>query len=111
MAKPAGRNVTQYLYLTTTGRRSGRPREIEIWFTQRGGCYYLVAEHRERAQWVRNLTVMPRVGVRVGRRSFAARARVVDAKIEPELARDVRKLSEKKYGWGNGLVVELDPTR
>jgi hypothetical protein len=36
---------------------------------------------------------------------------VVDAKIEPELARDVRKLSEKKYGWGNGLVVELDPTR
>jgi len=111
MAKPAGRNVTQYLYLTTTGRRSGRPREIEIWFTQRGGCYYLVAEHRERAQWVRNLTVMPRVGVRVRHRSFAARARVVDAKIEPELARDVRKLSEKKYGWGNGLVVELDPTR
>lgn len=111
MAKPAGRNVTQYLYLTTTGRRSGRPREIEIWFTQRGGCYYLVAEHRERAQWVRNLTVMPRVGVRVGRRSFAARARVVDPKTEPELARAVRKLSEQKYGWGNGLVVELDPTR
>ena len=111
MAKPAGRKATQYLYLTTTGRRSGRPREIEIWFTQHGGRYYLVAEHRERAQWVRNLTVAPRVGVRVGRRSFAARARVVDAKIEPELARDVRKLSEKKYGWGNGLVVELDPAR
>jgi deazaflavin-dependent oxidoreductase (nitroreductase family) len=111
MAKPAGRKVTQYLYLTTTGRRSGQPREIEIWFTQRGGRYYLVAEHRERAQWVRNLTVTPRVGVRVGRRSLAARARVVDAKTEPALARAVRKLSEKKYGWGNGLVVELDPTR
>lgn len=111
MAKRAGRRVTQYLYLTTTGRRSGRPCEIEIWFTQHGGHYYLVAEHRQRAQWVRNLMVTPSVRVRVGRRSFAARARVIDAKTEPELARAVRKLSEEKYGWGNGLVVELDPTR
>ncbi|PYN86796.1 MAG: hypothetical protein DMD87_17465 [Candidatus Rokuibacteriota bacterium] len=109
MARPAGSRNTQYLYLTTTGRRTGRPREIEIWFTQRGGRYYLVAELRERAQWVQNLRVAPRVAVRVGRRSFAALARVVDAKTEPELARAVRKMSEKKYGWGNGLVVELDP--
>ena len=49
------------------------------------------------------------MAVRVGRRSFAAQARVVDAKAEPELARAVRTLSENKYGWGNGLVVELDP--
>jgi deazaflavin-dependent oxidoreductase (nitroreductase family) len=109
VAKPAGSRTAQYLYLTTTGRRTGRPREIEIWFTQRGGRYYLVAEHRERAEWVRNLRAAPRVAVRVGRRSFAADARVVDAKIEPTLARAVRKLSEKKYGWGNGLVVELAP--
>lgn len=111
MAKPAGPKGTQYLYLTTTGRRTGQPREIEIWFTQRGGRYYLVAEHRERAQWVRNLKVMPRAGVRVGRRAFTAQARVVDSKREPELARAVKRLSGKKYGWGNGLVVELDPAR
>jgi deazaflavin-dependent oxidoreductase (nitroreductase family) len=97
--------------LTTTGRRSGRPREIEIWFTQLGGRYYLVAEHRERAQWVKNLKVVPRVAVRVGRRTFGALARVVDAKAEPDLARAVKKLSEKKYGWGHGLVVELAPAR
>lgn len=109
MARPAGSRTAKYLYLTTTGRRTGRPREIEIWFTQRGGRYYLVAEHRERAQWVKNLMAEPRVAVRVGRRAFEAQARVVDAKAEPELARTVRTLSEKKYGWGNGLVVELDP--
>jgi hypothetical protein len=51
------------------------------------------------------------VRVRVGRRAFPARARVVDAKAEPELARSVRTRSEAKYGWGSGLVVELDPTR
>jgi deazaflavin-dependent oxidoreductase (nitroreductase family) len=109
MAKSAGSRTAKYLYLTTTGRRTGRPREIEIWFTQRGGRYYLVAEHRERAQWVKNLRAEPSVAVRVGRRSFAAHARVVDAKAEPELARAASTLSEKKYGWGNGLVVELDP--
>ena len=31
----------EFLYLTTTGRRSGQPREIEIWFTSRDGRYYL----------------------------------------------------------------------
>ena len=111
MAKPAGSKGTQYLYLTTTGRRTGRPREIEIWFTQRGGRYYLCAEHRERAQWFQNLKVVQRVAGRVGRRSFSALARVVDAKRERELARAVKELSEKKYGWGDGLVVELTRAR
>src|SRR5437762_640288 len=76
MARPAKSRTTQYLYLTTTGRRTGQPREIEIWFTQRGGLYYLVAEHRERAQWVRNLRLAPRVAVRVrGRWHRRARRR------------------------------------
>jgi deazaflavin-dependent oxidoreductase (nitroreductase family) len=111
MAKPAGSKGTQYLYLTTTGRRTGRPREIEIWFTRRGRRYYLVAERRERTHWVQNLERVPRVRVRVGRRAFTATARVVGAKAEPELVKAVKKLSEKKYGWGDGLVVELDPAR
>lgn len=111
MAKRAKPRVSPYLYLTTTGRHSGQPREIEIWFTQRGDRYYLVAERRERAQWVQNLKVTPKVGVRVGRRSFSAQARVVDARTEPRLARAVKKLSEAKYGWGTGLIVELDPAR
>jgi hypothetical protein len=33
-----------FLYLTTAGRISGQPREIEIWFTERGGRFYLIAE-------------------------------------------------------------------
>jgi deazaflavin-dependent oxidoreductase (nitroreductase family) len=110
---PAARAVrpreAQYLYLTTTGRRTGLPRQIEIWFTRLEDRFYLVAEHRERAQWVRNLRVLPRVSVRIGRRTFRATARVVDARAEPELARAVKSLSEKKYGWGDGLVVELAP--
>jgi hypothetical protein len=69
----------------------------------------VLAEHGHGAQWVQNLVRDPRVQVRVGEMSFGARARVVEAATEPELVADVRALSEAKYGWGAGLVVELVP--
>jgi deazaflavin-dependent oxidoreductase (nitroreductase family) len=101
----------KYLYLTTLGRRSGRPRRIEIWFTRHESAYYLVAEHGRRSQWVQNLAADPAVRARVGARSFRALARVVDHAAERELVSSVRRLSEAKYGWGDGLVVELRPVR
>jgi deazaflavin-dependent oxidoreductase (nitroreductase family) len=96
-----------FLYLTTTGRVSGQPREIEIWFTEHDGRFYLIAEHGERANWVRNIQGQPRVSVRVGDRQFDATARLVDGTREPELTAAVRALSDDKYGWSNGLIVEL----
>jgi deazaflavin-dependent oxidoreductase (nitroreductase family) len=98
-----------FLYLTTTGRRSGRPREIEIWFTRRDGRFYLIAETGAGARWVQNLVADSRVAWRVGGVAFTGRARVVDAVAEPALADEVRSRSEDKYGWGDGLVVELAP--
>jgi deazaflavin-dependent oxidoreductase (nitroreductase family) len=100
----------KYLYLTTTGRRSGRPRRIEIWFTRYAGRYYLVAEHGRAAQWVQNLLADPRVRVRVGGRRFRGRARVVAARAEQSLVLATRRRSEAKYGWGAGLVVEIAPS-
>jgi len=97
-----------YLYLTTTGRRSGAPREIEIWFTRHEGTYYVVAELGEQAQWVKNLRHDARVTVRVGEERFAGRARVVAKDAEPDLVAVVQRLSEEKYGWGDGLVVALE---
>ncbi len=99
------------LYLTTRGRRTGQPREIEIWFTRRRGRYYVIAEHREQARWVGNLLAEPRVQVRVGGETFPALARIVDAAAEPKLSGEIQSLSETKYGWGDGLVVELAPAR
>jgi len=98
-----------YLYLTTIGRRSGLPRQIEIWFTRHNGRYYLVAEHGLKAHWVQNLLAEPAVRARIGRRSFRGRARVVDGRSERELVAIIRDRSEAKYGWGAGLVVEIAP--
>ena len=98
-----------FLYLTTTGRISGQLREIEIWFTERAGRFYLIAEHRERANWVRNIQAQAQVKVRVGDRQFGATAREVEDKGEPELAAAVKALVDAKYGWSDGLIVELTP--
>jgi deazaflavin-dependent oxidoreductase (nitroreductase family) len=94
----------QYLYLTTRGRKTALPREIEIWFTQRDGRLYVIAEHPN-SQWVENLRAHPEGQVRVAGRSFKVRGRILSPE-EPEL-RAVQELSHKKYGWGEGLVVEL----
>ena len=88
---------------------TGQPREIEIWFTEREERFYLIAEHRERANWVRNIRANPRVQVRVGERRFAAQARTVEDVAEPDLAAAIKELSQAKYGWSDGLVVEITP--
>jgi deazaflavin-dependent oxidoreductase (nitroreductase family) len=97
------------LHLTTTGRVTGQPREIEVWFTEHGGHFYLVAE-RESANWVRNIQSQPQVRVRVGNAECHATARVVHNDREPPRVATVKALFEAKYGWSDGLIVELTPT-
>ena len=53
MADPNPFNA-QYVYLATTGRKTGLAREIEIWFVEREGRIYILAEHHYKTHWVRN---------------------------------------------------------
>ena len=103
--------MTLYLYLTTKGRKTGRDREIEIWFTELGGRFYLISEKRDDAQWVQNLRREPRVRFRVGDSKHEGTARALDGEEDAELAERVQRLSDEKYGWSAGLVVELTPDR
>ncbi|MEP7339928.1 MAG: nitroreductase/quinone reductase family protein [Acidobacteriota bacterium] len=100
-------NEEQFLYLTTTGRKTGAPREIEIWLTYLGQRYYLIAEQKERANWVQNILHQPRISFRISNQIFSGTGRMVNEAIEYELLKSVRALSEQKYGWSEGLVVEL----
>jgi deazaflavin-dependent oxidoreductase (nitroreductase family) len=111
-AHPRGHTMddysTSYLYLTTRGHKTGLSREIEIWFTERGSCFYLIAEYPN-SHWVENLRAHAEVQVRVAGKSFAAHARVLSLETDAQLLAEIQKLSHQKYGWGEGLVVELDP--
>ena len=95
-----------FCYLTTTGRASGRPHTIEIWFALQDHTLYLLSGGGDRSDWVRNLLTRPEVTVRLGRRDAAAlagRARLVEVgSDEDELA---RRLVTGKYqpGYGGDL--------
>ena len=45
--------------------------------------------------------------IRVAGQSYTAQARFITSEAEPELHRAIAGLSTKKYGWGDGIVVEL----
>lgn len=87
-------------YLQTTGRRSGLPRTIEIWFATDGDRIYLLSGGRDRASWVRNLRAEPRVRIRIGGATIAGRARVIEGEPREMLAR--RLLAAKYQGWREG---------
>lgn len=110
--------VERFLYLTTTGRTSGLPRTIEIWFVERADRFYMVSQGRERSHWVKNIAADAMVTFSIGTRSrktlvrarTRATGRAVPADVEPDLHAAVCALMDEKYGWSNGLVVELTPT-
>ena len=99
----------QVLYLTTIGRRTGLPRQIEIWFVVCGERFYLFAETGEAAGWVKNIRRNHKVTVRVGEWQLDAMARVLDRQADRKLWDNVAMMANHKYGWGEGLPVEVTP--
>jgi deazaflavin-dependent oxidoreductase (nitroreductase family) len=104
-----------YCYLTTVGRISGEPREIEIWFGLADGVLYMLAGGGEQANWVRNLMREPRVSVRVAGERRDGRARLVTDPAEDSRARALvfDKYAQRYSGdlgsWRReALVVAVD---
>jgi deazaflavin-dependent oxidoreductase (nitroreductase family) len=104
-----------YCYLTTTGRVTGEPREIEIWFALDGATLYMLSGGRDRSDWVRNLMREPSVSVRIASETRAGRGRVVDDAGEDALARRLlfEKYRERYSGslenWrANALPIAVD---
>jgi deazaflavin-dependent oxidoreductase (nitroreductase family) len=78
-----------YCYLTTKGRGSGKPREIEIWFALEGQTLYLLSGGGDRSNWVKNLLREPRVRVRIADKTWNGRARAIDDPVGEARAREL----------------------
>ena len=104
-----------FCYLTTTGRHTGSPHRIEIWFALSEEKVYLLSGGRDRSDWVRNLMISPEVVLEIGDLRRNTKARVVTDPAEDALA---RRLVTEKYqprdggdlsGWGRAsLPVAID---
>jgi deazaflavin-dependent oxidoreductase (nitroreductase family) len=105
-----------FCYLTTTGRRTGKPHTIEIWFAVDGDVVYLLSGGGDRADWVRNLMADPLVRLRIGTDEWNGTARVIHD--EPTDAAPRQLLAAKYQDWRPGrplsnwartaLVVAID---
>jgi deazaflavin-dependent oxidoreductase (nitroreductase family) len=104
-----------YCYLTTTGRVSGEPREIEIWFALEDETLYMLSGGRDDSNWVKNLISEPRVRVRIADQAWNGRARVVEGPDAQARARDllIAKYAARYRGdlsqWRNrALPIAVD---
>ena len=107
--------VEDYCYLTTTGRKSGKPHTIEIWFATEGPTLYMLSGGGDRADWVKNIRHNPEATLRIADSTFEGSGRLVDGEEEDELA---RRLLFEKYQprtggdltrWrGSALPVAVD---
>jgi deazaflavin-dependent oxidoreductase (nitroreductase family) len=105
-----------YAYLTTTGRVSGSPHRIEIWFARVDDTIFLLAGDGERADWVRNLMVSPTVVLEIGDRRRTTTGRVLERGTEADAT--ARRALVDKYqptsaedlsSWGRtSLAVAID---
>ena len=115
-----------YCYLTTTGRKTGLPREIEIWFADSndGRSHYLMSGGRYQSDWLKNLQAQPLATLRIATRestAFSVVARILEHGDEEALARslivgkyiarDQLIENDDSDDWNqSALVVALDET-
>jgi len=95
---------TENCYVTTTGRRTGRPHEIEIWFGVDGDLLYLISGNGPTADWFRNLETNPAVTVRIESVTTSGRARAI---ADPSERRRCGDLMGTKYVWGGDPDIGL----
>ena len=78
----------EYCYLTTKGRLTGNPHEIEIWFGVQNSSIYMLSGSG-RSDWVKNLIKDPKVTLRIAKQNFTGTARIVKDEQEGTIARNM----------------------
>lgn len=88
----------------TTGRRTGHPHAVTLWFAYEDGVLWLRTDRD--ADWYQNLVADPRCRIRVGGDEFAG---VMEAPSEEDAAlRHLISIWREKYGgeWVGDWYVE-----
>lgn len=105
-----------YCYVTTTGRRTGRPHRIEIWYATHGEVLYLLAGGGRSSDWVQNAIADPTVQVEIDGDVLPRRARVIEDANEMERARSLvfekyapRTVDDLREWRNRALPIAIQP--
>ncbi|MDQ6914303.1 MAG: nitroreductase family deazaflavin-dependent oxidoreductase [Actinomycetota bacterium] len=98
-----------YGILETTGRRTGRPRQVPVGAGRVGNSVWIVVEHGHRAGYVRNLEADPHVRMKL-RTGLGTRWRTGTAHVLPDddpRARQRWLARGRPAVWLNALTVRV----
>ncbi|HEV3473215.1 MAG TPA: nitroreductase family deazaflavin-dependent oxidoreductase [Actinomycetota bacterium] len=76
------------LYLTTTGRKSGKPRRVPVLFLRDGDRYWVMASNygtQRHPAWSANLLANPEATIQRGTRTVEVRARLASREEKDQL--------------------------
>lgn len=90
--------------VVTSGRVSGRPHEIEIWFGVMDETMYLISGNGPGADWYRNMLATPEVVVKLAGERRSGSARDVTDPVERRRCGD---LMGAKYVWDGDASIGL----
>ncbi len=93
----------KYIYLTTTGRRTGRPHAVELWFAVAQGKLYLSHEGKY-TDWMKNILNNNRVAFTIRRLDWEGTARIVGGGDAFETGKSA--LYRKYYGDATKEVID-----
>ena len=94
---------TKLAYLTTKGRRTGRPHTVEIWFAVSDNSIYLSHEGNY-TDWMKNIQHDGTVNLKISTAQFSGRARIVSE--GESFQRGKHALYLKYYGEADGGVID-----
>lgn len=101
--------------ITTTGRKSGKPRTTTIWFIYDAGHFYIQSGQGGKTSWYQNLKKNRRIGIKILDLTFTGTAQFIDDPAETERIHEMfrsKYLRARLAGWfgsgvGQGKVVEI----
>ena len=94
-AQAGGTGLLPTLLLTTTGRKSGKPRALPLIYGESGKSYVVIASKGGMPNhpiWYLNLEAKPECELMVGAKKVSARARVAEGEERERLWKQMAKL-------------------
>src|SRR5262245_58984275 len=98
------------LLLTTTGRKTGKPRTSPLGYFMHGDKFVIIASNggSDRSPaWFYNLKSNPQVSIQVGNKQIAAKAEVVEPELRKQLWADLTKMAPRYEKYGQSTKREI----
>jgi deazaflavin-dependent oxidoreductase (nitroreductase family) len=98
------------IYITVSGRRTGRQITIPVWFVSERNILWLLPVCGSKTQWYRNLQTSRAITIQAGSQKRDLRARLLK---NTQAVREVVQRFREKYGaeeikrWYTGLEVAV----